>query len=156
MAGKTFTDIFPTSGDIAAAIDIIRNLHDKPAEAFLSDETVEEILKRSYNIVSNQLDIVDGNLVLVKDCMYAICVWHSFGAYMNTMGDNLQDSNKFEFMNKLKHYKSIAVGLGNLLGIDISGERIPLKNNPIPTGGTGMSVFKDSEYFDGAYDNEDV
>ena len=147
MSGLSFTTLFP---ELPAAADVIRDLLDKPAQEFLEEKTITTILTRSFNTVFVQLDITTDNQTQVTDCINAVTCWHVFGAYMSSMSEA---SQKFEFMNKLKHYKTIAIGLGNLLGIDISGERITIDTTQIIAGGVGMSVYKDTTFFDGAHDN---
>lgn len=150
MASLSYDTLFPKQD---ATEKIIEDYLDHPAAEFVKDVTMNTIHKRSYNTVTFQIEITTDNQVQCIDVIYAITVWHVFGAYMNSMGDNLQDSNKFEFMNKLKHYKGIAVGLGNILGIDITGEKVPIDTTQIIASGLGMSVYKDTTYYDGAHDN---
>jgi len=150
MAGYDFATTYP---DVTVPRGKVKDYLDQPAAEFMNDTTIDAMVLRSYNIVFLQTTIDVDNVVQVKDVIEAVATWHSYGGYMNSMGDNLQDTNKFEFMKKLNHYKSIAVGLGNILGVDVSGEKIRLDDYPLVFGGTGISVLKDSTYFDGAVDN---
>ena len=150
MAGFDFATTYP---DATIPRAQVRKLIDDPAQAFLKDSTIDAIIVRSYNTVFLQTTIDANNLTQVRDVIEALSVFHVFGAYMNSMSDNLQDTNKFEFMNKLKHYKTIAVGLGNILGIDVTGERVSIDTQEIVAGGTGLSVYSDGTYFDGAEGN---
>jgi hypothetical protein len=150
MAGLTFVQVYP---DLEEARHKIQNYLDQPAQEYLKEETIDQILERSYNTVFFQTTIEVANETQIKDIIDAITVWHCYGAYINSMADNLQDSAKFEFMNKLKHYKEIAIGLGNLIGIDVKGDRIPIDSTQIVAGGVGMSVYKDTTYYEGAADN---
>lgn len=150
MAGFDFTTTYP---DTAIPRRLVKNYLDQPAAEFLVDTTIDQILIRSHDTVFNQTTIDVGNLNQVKHVIEAITVWHSFGAYMNSMPEQVQETNKFEFMNKLRYYKNVAIGLGNLLGIDISGEKIKLDTTTIIAAGTGISNLKDTEHFTGAHDN---
>ena len=150
MAGLTYVVMYP---DLDKAKIVIEDFLDKPAAEFLGDKTIEQILLRAYNTVFFQTTIDTDNQTQVTDVINAITVWQVFGAYMNSMSDNLQDTNKFEFMNKLKHYRDIARGLGNLLGIDITGERVMIDSTQIIVGGTGISNFEDYTAYEGAHDN---
>ncbi len=150
MASIDFDTLFPSQD---ATEKIIKDYLDQPAAEFVKQVTMNTIHKRSYNTITFQIEIDAANQVQCVDVIYAITVWHVFGAYMNSMSDNLQDTNKFEFMNKLKHYRGIAEGLGNILGISVSGEKIPIDTTQIIASGVGLSVYKDTTYYDGAHDN---
>lgn len=150
MAGLTFIQLFL---DLPKAILVIKDFLDKPAEEYLKESTITQILNRSYNTVFVQTTIDVGNQSQVTDVINAITVWQTFGAYMNSMPEILEETNKFEFLNKLKHYKDIAVGLGNILGIAVSGEKIKLDVTQIIASGSGISNLKDTNHFDGAHDN---
>lgn len=150
MAGLTFTQVFP---DLDVSRKIIRDFLDNPAEEYLKNTTIETILLRSYNTIFVQTTIDTDNQVQIIDIIYAITVWQVFGAYMNSMPEILEETNKFEFMNKLRHYKNIAIGLGNIFGIIVSGEKIKLDSTQIIASGSGISNLKDTTYFDGAHDN---
>ncbi len=150
MASIDFDTLFPSQD---ATEKIIKDYLDQPAAEFVKQVTMNTIHKRSYNTVTFQIEIAAANQVQCIDVIYAITVWHVYGAYMNAMSDVLQDTNKFEFMNKLKHYKGIAIGLGNVLGIDITGERVAIDDTQVIASGVGLSVYKDSFYYDGAHDN---
>lgn len=146
MAGLEFDIVYP---DVSIPRAQVRNLLDQPAEEFLKDETIDAVIKRGYNIVFSQSAISVSNLNQVKDLIEAIAVWHSYGAYVNTMGESLDGNMGDNYKGKLMHYKEIAVGLGNIFGIDISGQMIDIRENLV-IGGTGLSVYNDTDYYQGA------
>ena len=151
MSGLTYTNLYP---NLETMRDNIRALLDEPAEEFVKDKTINLVHKRAFNTVDSQLNIVDDIRDRTIDLIDAIASWHVFGSYVNTMGDNLSNNNSnYQLHVKLKHFKEVAMGLGKLLGVDVTGEIISINNNTVIAGDVGMSNYRDIDYYDEAADS---
>jgi len=134
MSGLTF-------GDLALSEDRVKELLDDPAVKFLKLTTITAMMKRSYNLINFQIDINVGNQDLVKDAIYAMSAWYSFGAYGQSISSALQLQDIGAFRANLEHYKEVAEQFAGLIGVDLNKETEPVYDDPIPIIDSGNSFI---------------
>ena len=117
----------------------VKKLLDEPVQKYLIDTTIAAMQKRAYNIVSSQIIITSENTDIVIDCINAIAAWHSFGSYGQSISNVLQLQDLDAYRANLEHYKEIAIGCANLIGIDLEAKAKPVGSDTIPILKVGRS-----------------
>lgn len=139
MSGLTFEALALVESEV-------KTLLDEPARKFLQDATVLAILKRVYNLVFDQIDITvnppaTGNQIIVKDAIYAISAWESFGVYGQSISTNIQLQDISAYRANLDHLEGIAKRYAVRIGINLNPDEATPMDDPIPVIKTGGSFI---------------
>lgn len=134
MSGLTYVQLDPK-------LSVVENILDEPAKKFLKNDTIVEMMKRSYNLIFDQIDINANNQVIVLDAIYAISAWMCFGTFGQSISNQLQLQDIGAFRENLRHYKEVALQYAARIGVNLEAELQQPLSDSLPYINTGGSLL---------------
>lgn len=118
----------------------LENLLDDPVKEFLKSDTIDSILKRVYNFVSNQIVIDEMNKLNVIDAIYAIASWECNIIYGNSISKSIRLDDIGAYTTNINHLRMLAEKYAALIGVDLDRKTENTYNSPLPTCTYGNSM----------------
>jgi len=110
-------DLTDQVNGVTLTVARVKALLDQPSSDFLKNDSVEQILVRSYNWVIGKIDVSDYSGQSITDAIYSLTVWQCYMIYVESISEYFKQQQPTIILERADDFRKVAMLYLEAIGI---------------------------------------